>query len=145
MTKFKCNFPWINDFQWKSSQLQSCITFQDLQLLFCLFLNLRLFENFKFQMWEIKRNFHWIHDFKSKSCQLQSCITFWDLELLFRSFLHLRLFPITTHSFVSIEHMNSFGIKSIKYCQTNISASNDFKTWLLALLVQSLWTHGSLF
>ena len=47
--KFKCNFPWIDGFKWKGHQLQCCITFWDLQLLFWLFLHLRSFQKFKIQ------------------------------------------------------------------------------------------------
>ena len=37
---FKAIFEALNEFKWKTFQLQSCITFQDLQSLFCLFVHL---------------------------------------------------------------------------------------------------------
>jgi hypothetical protein len=46
--KFNHIFPYINDFKCKSCQLESCITFEDLQLLFWAFLHPRSFEKFKF-------------------------------------------------------------------------------------------------
>jgi hypothetical protein len=61
-------------------------------------------------MWEFKHNFRWIHDSKRKGCQLQCCINFRYLQLLFWSLFHPRYLTTTTHSLVTIEHMDSFSI-----------------------------------
>jgi hypothetical protein len=75
--KFKHSFPWQDDFKWKSCQLQSCITFWDLQLLFWLFLHhiWGHLENSNFKFEKFKRNFPW-KMISKKSCHLQSSITF---------------------------------------------------------------------
>jgi hypothetical protein len=50
---FGCSFCWQDDFKLKSCQLQSFITFRDLQLLFWLFLHPKSFEKFCLQNLEI--------------------------------------------------------------------------------------------
>jgi hypothetical protein len=61
-------------------------------------------------MWEFKHNFRCIHDSKRKGCQLQCCINFRYLQVLFWSLFHPRYLITTTHSLVTIEHMDSFSI-----------------------------------
>ena len=77
-----------------------------------------------------KCNFRWIDDFKCKSCQLQRCICFWDPQLLLWSLLHPRSFTMSAHTLVTIEHRSSFGMNSIKSCESNISASKRLQTKL---------------
>ena len=85
-------FKALNKFKWKSCQLQSCITFRDLQLSFgCFSIRDRL-QNLNFKFVKFKYNFPSQDDFKSKSCQLQSFITFRDLQLSFWLFLRPRKF-----------------------------------------------------
>jgi hypothetical protein len=110
MRKFGNNFSWINYFKWKGRQLQSWITFWDLQLLFWSFLHPWLFKKLEFEIWEFKCNLHWIDDFKRKSYQLQCCRTFRKLQLLFWLLVHPTSLTITTHSLMTIERMNFFGI-----------------------------------
>jgi hypothetical protein len=50
MEKFKRSFPWQEAIKLKSCQVQSFITFWDLQLLFLLFVHPRSFKKFKFQI-----------------------------------------------------------------------------------------------
>jgi hypothetical protein len=47
-------FEALNEFKWKSCQLQSFLTFWDLQLLFFMFVYRRWFKKFKFQILEIQ-------------------------------------------------------------------------------------------
>ncbi len=63
---FKQHFKILNDFKWKNCQQQSCITYQDLQLLFWSFLHITFFEQFEFEcenMTTSKPNFQILNDF----------------------------------------------------------------------------------
>ena len=81
-------------------------------------------------------------NWNKKSCELQSCVTFWDLQLLFWLFLHPRSFPIITHSLMTIERMDSFGINSIKSYDTYL----DIQTILIKKFEQqscrSCWVYN---
>jgi hypothetical protein len=81
-------FDIVNDLKSKSCQLQSFITFWDLQLSFRVFSirgRLKIL-NFKFE--KFKHTFSWQNDFKLKSCQQQSFLTSRDLQLSLRVFSH---------------------------------------------------------
>jgi hypothetical protein len=96
-------FEALNKFKWKSCQLQSFITFRDLQLSFCSFSVQGRLQNLNFKFKKFKRSFPWQDDFKWKSYQLQSFITFWDLQLSFLLFVHLRPFKNSNFKFLKIQ------------------------------------------
>jgi len=86
--KCKQDFQTPNDVRWKSHKHKSCISQQDLQLLFWKTFHVTLFEPFK--KGKFKQHFETPNEFIWKSHEHESCTTHQDVQLLFWSFLHLR-------------------------------------------------------
>jgi hypothetical protein len=83
----KCVFRILNEFKWKSYQLQSFISFWYLQLWFWSFFHPRsIWIIWISNVRKFNHNFPWIDDFKWKSCRLQCFTTFWDLHFCFGRF-----------------------------------------------------------
>jgi hypothetical protein len=86
-------FETLNGFKLRTCQLQSFITFWDLQLLCWAFFHLKSFMKFEFQIWEIQIWISLTIWFQIKKiCKLWSFITSQDLQLSCWEFLHLRPF-----------------------------------------------------
>jgi hypothetical protein len=58
------------------------------------------------------------NNFKWKSYELRSFISFWGLQLLFWLFVHSRSFNLKHYTLLTLHHMDSFGINSIKFYNT---------------------------